>query len=146
MLSEERVKYMTKMAMFEKKEGKKEGEEKEESGRRREERKKDYLSLCVLGNIFLATFIYMILCALVVGLLFSTILTNLHLVGLVFGVVLAVLLYVVYMYLYMGHIKKQYSRKYDEGVVLAKELRKDYQKLLEMYQQEEAQKTPEGWE
>ncbi len=139
MLSEERVKYMTKMAMFEKKEGKK-------IQPVLKYRKKDYLSLCVLGNIFLATFIYMILCALVVGLLFSTILTNLHLVGLVFGVVLAVLLYVVYMYLYMGHIKKQYSRKYDEGVVLAKELRKDYQKLLEMYQQEEAQKTPEGWE
>lgn len=138
MLSEERVKYMTKMAMFEKKEGKK-------IQPVLKYRKKDYLSLCVLGNIFLATFIYMILCALVVGLLFSTILTNLHLVGLVFGVVLAVLLYVVYMYLYMGHIKKQYSRKYDEGVVLAKELRKDYQKLLEMYQQEEAQKTPEGW-
>lgn len=139
MLSEERVKHMTKMAMFEKKEGKK-------IQPVLKYRKRDYLSLCMLVNIFLATFIYIILCTLVVGLLFSTVLTNLHLVGLVFGIVLGVIVYVVYMYLYMGHIKKQYSRKYDEGTLLAKELRKEYQELLEMYQQEEAQKTPEGWE
>lgn len=139
MLSEERVKHMTKIAMFEQKEMKK-------IQPVLKYRKKDYLSICMLANVFLASFLYLAAYGLVVVLLFSTVFTNLHMIGLVLGLVLGILLYIVYMYFYLGYIRKQYVRRYDEGVELTKTLRREYQALLKMYEQEEMEKKPEGWE
>ena len=51
MLSEQRVMHMTKMAMIEDKQGRK-------LGPAIHYRKRDYLSLCTLGGVFLGTLIY----------------------------------------------------------------------------------------
>ncbi|MDD6194923.1 MAG: hypothetical protein PUB19_08500 [Lachnospiraceae bacterium] len=138
MLSEERVKHMTKMAIFEKKEGRK-------LQPVLKYRKRDYVELCMMIHVFLGTLVYGILYMAVLGLLFSTVFTNLHLFSVVLCLVLGLLFYVIYMYFYLKSIKKQYTKKYDEGVESAKELRKDYQILEQMYREEEQQKSPEGW-
>lgn len=138
MLSEERVKHMTKMAIYESKEGRKIAPVVKY-------RKKDYVELCVMANVFLGTLVYGIMYLAVLGALFSTVFTNLHMLGVVLCLVLGLLLYVVYMYFYLRSIKKQYSKRYDESAELAKELRKDYQVLEQMYLEEEQQKSPEGW-
>lgn len=139
MLSEERVKHMVKIAMFEQKEMKKIQPVLKYS-------KKDYLGICLLANVFLASFLYLVAYGLLVVLLFSTVFTNLHMIGLVLGLVLGILLYIVYMYFWLGHIRKQYVKRYDEGVELTKILRREYQALQKMYEQEDMEKKPEGWE
>lgn len=138
MLSEERVKHMTKMAILEKREGRKLQPVLKYA-------KRDYLEMCVITNVFLGTLVYVILYLLVIGVLFSTVLTNLHVFGIVLCLVLGLLFYVIYLYFYLRGVRKQYTKKYDEGLEVAKELRKDYQILEQMYQEEEQQKSPEGW-
>lgn len=138
MLSEERVKHMTKMAILEKREGRK-------LQPALKYRKKDYLEMCVIINVFLGTLVYGILYLLVIGVLFSTVLMNLRIFSFVLCLVLGLLFYVIYMYLYLKSIRKKYTRKYDEGLEVAKELRRHYQILEQMYREEEQQKSPEGW-
>lgn len=76
MLSEQRVMHMTKMAMIEDKQGRK-------LGPAIHYRKRDYLSLCTLGGVFLGTLIYAALYAGLIVLLASTLVVNIHLVGLI---------------------------------------------------------------
>lgn len=81
MLSEQRVMHMTKMAMIEDKQGRK-------LGPAIHYRKRDYLSLCTLGGVFLGTLIYAALYAGLIVLLASTLVVNIHLVGLILGILL----------------------------------------------------------
>ena len=118
MLSEQRVMHMTKMAMIEDKQGRK-------LGPAIHYRKRDYLSLCTLGGVFLGTLI--------------------HLVGLILGILLGLVLYILYMYYYLRMVRRHAAKRYDEGVTLLRHLRKDYRELREMYQEEDLSKIPEGW-
>ena len=138
MLSEERVKHMTKMALFEKKESRKIQPVMKYN-------KKDYMGLCVIVNIFLGTALYLMIIGIVVTALYSTVFTNLHLFGLVLGIVLGMLLYVVFIFFYLRAVRKRASKRYNEGLRVAKELRKDYHTLQKMYEEEESNKAPEGW-
>lgn len=138
MLSEERVKQMTKMAIYERKEGRK-------IAPVLKYHKRDYVEICVICNVFLGTIVYGILYLGVIGALFSTLFTNLHLFGIVLCLVLGLLCYVIYMYFYLRSVKKRYAKRYDESAEVAKVLRREYQILEQIYEQEELQKTPEGW-
>lgn len=138
MLSEERVKHMTKMALFEQNESRKIQPVLKYS-------KKDYMILCVIAHIFLGTALYLIITGIVVTALFSTVFVNMHLFGLVLGIVLGMLLYVVFIFFYLRAARKRAIKRYDEGQRVAKELRKDYHILQKMYEEEESNKAPEGW-
>ena len=139
MLSEQRVMHMTKMAMIEDKQGRK-------LGPAIHYRKRDYLSLCTLGGVFLGTLIYAALYAGLIVLLASTLVVNIHLVGLILGILLGLVLYILYMYYYLRMVRRHAAKRYDEVVTLLRHLRKDYRELREMYQEEDLSKIPEGWD
>ncbi len=139
MLSEQRVMHMTKMAMIEDKQVRK-------LGPAIHYRKRDYLSLCTLGGVFLGTLIYAALYAGLIVLLVSTLVVNIHLVGLILGILLGLVLYILYMYYYLRMVRRHAAKRYDEGVTLLRHLRKDYRELREMYQEEDLSKIPEGWD
>ena len=130
MLSEQRVMHMTKMAMIEDKQGRKLGP----------------AIHCTLGGVFLGTLIYAALYAGLIVLLASTLVVNIHLVGLILGILLGLVLYILYMYYYLRMVRRHAAKRYDEGVTLLRHLRKDYRELREMYQEEDLSKIPEGWD
>jgi hypothetical protein len=138
MLSEERVKLMTHMAMCEEKEGRKIQPAKKY-------RKRDYISLCTIGGFFLGTICYAVVYLGILAVLFSTVLMNLHLVTFLICIIAGILLYILYMFLYLQSVRKRARRRYDEGMELIKKLRQDYLRLEEIYAKEEAMKSPEGW-
>jgi Flp pilus assembly protein TadB len=138
MLSEERVKLMTRMAMCEEKEGRKIQPAKKY-------RKRDYVSLCTIGGFFLGTICYGVVYLGILAVLFSTVLINLHLLTFLICVIAGILLYILYMYLYLQSVRKRARHRYDEGMELIKKLRQDYLRLEEIYAKEEAMKSPEGW-
>lgn len=138
MLNEDRVKHMTHMAMFEKREAKKLQPMMRYS-------KRDYVNLCVILNIFLGTALYLTLCVAVVSVLYSTLFVNLHAFGLILGIVLMFLVYVVFLYFFLNASRKRHTRRYEESIQAAKELRREYRILEQMYEEEETQKIPEGW-
>ncbi len=138
MLSEERVKHMTRMAMTEERDSRKIQPVLKYS-------KKDYLQVGMIAHTFLGSLLYLVLSGGVLGTLLSTLIININFIGIAVGILLLLLLYVLFMYLYLRIIRRQYSRRYDEGLQCAKNLKKQYRILEEMYIEEENQKSPEGW-
>lgn len=137
MLNEERVKHMTKMAIFEKKEARKVQPVLRYG-------KKDYVDLCMIVHFFLGTAIYVLVFGVVFALLFSTIMTNIHMITAVLGVVFCLTGYIVYIFFYIKTVKQKYALKYEQGVEQAQKLRRMYQKLQCLYEEEAGQNAPEG--
>jgi ABC-type bacteriocin/lantibiotic exporter with double-glycine peptidase domain len=139
MLSEERVKLMTRMAMFEKKEGRKLQPAKKY-------KKRDYISLCTIRGFLLGTLVYGLVYLGILAVLFTTVMLNLSIMNILVCLVLGILLYVLYLFFYLGLIRRRAARHYDAGKRRMKKLRQWYLQLEQIYQKEEAMKIPEGWE
>lgn len=139
MLSEERVKHMTKMAMFEKEEGKKIQPVIKYN-------QKDYETLRMIGGIFVGTVIYAVLYAFVLGMLYSMVMLNINMIAIIIELVIGVVLYILFLYVYLRNIKKNASVRYAQGVEVMKHMRRDYLELGQIYEKEESMTRPEGWE
>lgn len=138
MLSEERVKLMTRMAMFENKEGRKMQPAEKYT-------KKDYLSLCTMRGFVLGTLVYAVCYLAVMAWLFSAVVINLSILIFLLCIVLGVLLYVVYLFFYLQIVRKRAGQRYHQGMELVRKYRRDFMQLEQLYEREEALKSPEGW-
>lgn len=138
MLSEERVKLMTQMAMFEKREGKK-------IQPAQKYRKKDYVSIHTIGGVMTGTLCYgFVFMAVMIG-LFHTVFVNISMMNLLVCFFLGVLFYILFLFFHLKRVRRRARRNYDEGRKLLKQQKRDYLQLEEIYRKEEAQQRPGGW-
>ncbi len=139
MINEERVKQMTKMAMFEEKQGRKYQIALHYS-------KKDFVTLNSLIGLAAGTLFFMLAYGILTMTLFSTVINNLSYGVVVILILVGLVLYTGYIYLYLRAIRRYAGKQYRESKELLKSIQKDYQKLEEMYELEEHEKAPEGWD
>lgn len=139
MLNESRVRQMTKMAMFEEKQGRRYQPILHYS-------KRDFLTLNQIIGIVVGTLFYVFVYGIILAALLATVVGNLHYLTVIVIILAGVLLYVGYMYFYLHRVKKYALQRYEEGQQLIKQLQDDYDILEEMYEEEEQMKAPEGWE
>ena len=138
MLNEERVKQMTKIAMFEQR-------EKRDILPMMHYGKRDYLALHLILFFLAGTVFYLLLYGGIVMLLIWFVIPNLSTMTLILGAVLGILGYIVYLYIYLRLMYQKAQKRYREGRQKIKKLAAEYRVLEEMYQQEEETETPEGW-
>ena len=138
MLNEERVKQMTKIAMFEQR-------EKRDILPMMHYGKRDYLALHLILCFLAGTVFYLLLYGGIVMLLIWVVIPNLSTMTLILGAVLGILGYIVYLYIYLRLMYQKAQKRYREGRQKIKKLAAEYRVLEEMYQQEEETETPEGW-
>ncbi len=138
MLSEERVKLMTRMAMFEKKEGRKMQPAERYT-------KKDYLSLCTMRGFVVGSLVYAAVYLGVLAWLFSAVVVNISMMLFLLCIILGVLCYVLYLFFYLRIVRRRAELRYRQGRELVKQYRGALQRLLQFYEKEEALKSPEGW-
>ena len=138
MLNEERVKQMTKIAMFEQR-------EKRDILPMMHYGKRDYLALHLILCFLAGTVFYLLLYGGIVMLLIWFVIPNLSTMTLILGAVLGILGYIVYLYIYLRLMYQKAQKRYREGRQKIKKLAAEYRVLEEMYQQEEETETPEGW-
>ncbi len=139
MLNEERVKHMTRIALFEKKEGR-------ELQPMMHYSKRDYLTLNTIKDVIAGTLFYGVVYLGIVTLILMFLVSNLNMLILISGIVLGLLGYVIYLYYYLRYMYGKAEKRYDEGKRKLKGLAQEYRALEEMYHQEEKMEMPEGWD
>lgn len=139
MINEDRVRHMTRIAIYEKEEGRNLNPMMHYS-------KKDYLALHTILNVVTGTVFYFLLYAGAVMLFLMIFLANLHALLVIIGVITGILGYITYMYFYLRLMRRRDEQHYDKGREKLKKLAGEYRVLEEMYRQEEGAETPEGWE
>lgn len=139
MINEERVRHMTKIAIYEKEEGRSLAPMMHYS-------RKDYLALHTILSFITGTVFYLLLYAGTVMLLLMEVLPNLHTILVIIGAVIGFLVYIIYMYFYLRLMHRRAEQRYDRGRQKLKRLAGEYKILEEMYQQEEETETSEGWD
>lgn len=138
MLNEERVKQMTKIAMFEER-------EKRNILPMMHYGKRDYLTLHMILYFLAGTLFYFLLYGGIALLMIWFVVPNLSTMMLILGVVLGILGYITYLYFYLRLMYRKAQKRYRKGRQKIKKLAAEYRILEEMYQQEEETETPEGW-
>jgi high-affinity Fe2+/Pb2+ permease len=135
MLNEQRVRQMTKLAMFEK-----------ENGRKMQPalqyNRKDYVSMRLSSGFISATILYALVYGTGLILLFATVLTNLHTFLLILLLLVGVLLYIIFLYYYLHGVKRRARRDYQVAAKDLKKLQRDLQTLESIYELEEESKAP----
>ena len=138
MVSEERVKLMTKMAIFDKNEG-------DRCRRVAEWRRQDYLGFVGIGQFFLGTFIYAVLC---VGYFFLYLKDKVfemsweEMEGIGFRIVI---FYIIFMIIYMIATRVKASRYYERCRRKMAKYEENFNKLNQMYKREEQYTAPLEW-
>jgi len=135
MLNEDRVRHMTKMAMFEKETGRKIQPALQYS-------KRDYISMRLSRGIISGTLIYMLAFGAIFILLFATVFTNMHVFIALLLLLVGVLLYIIFLYYYLHSIRRHAKKEYQVAAKDVKKLQKDLQLLEEMYDAEEESRVP----
>ena len=138
MLNEERVKQMTKIAMFEQR-------EKRDLLPMMHYGKRDYLTLHIILCFLAGTVFYLLLYGGAAVLLIWFVIPNLSTMLLILGVIIGILGYITYLYFYLRLMYQKAQKRYRKGRQKIKKLAAEYRILEEMYQQEEETETPEGW-
>ena len=135
MLNEERVRHMTKMALFEKELGRKMQPALQYS-------KKDYISMRLSRGFIGATILYALFFVAVLALLFTSVLTNLHTFLLILILLVGIMLYLIFLYYYLHGVRRKAKADYRVASREVKKLQKDLQALEGLYQAEEESKMP----
>ena len=139
MLNEERVKQMTKIALFEKEEGTSILPMIHYS-------KKDYLALRMIASFIAGTVFYWLLYIGLALAVLMLIMPNLNTIRTILGIVVGIVGYITYMYFYLRLMYRKAGKRYDAGRQKQEQLAKEYRILEQMYQEEEGMEKPEGWD
>jgi pilus assembly protein TadC len=130
MIREDRLEHMTRMAMYEKKEG-------QNLKIAQEFRKSDYVGLKTFSAFLIGTLIYFVIYSLlVVGMLFNYS-GNLHFRLIATIVFAGLILYVIFMFLLLRHTRIMAAKAYKKGKAKEKEWKVMLDRLEDMYKQEE---------
>ena len=135
MLNEERVRLMTKMAMFEKREG-------QNIAPILNYTKKDYVSSRKLIAFLIGTVLYGILFGAVVAALFFTVLMNIDRITILLILLVGVIGYLLFIYLYLLIVHRRASRKFKRETHKLESYRRAWDKLEQLYQREELERAP----
>ena len=135
MLNEERVRLMTKMAMFEKREGKNVAPIMNYT-------KKDYVSFRKLIAFLIGTVLYGGIFGLIVAALFLTVIQNIDRITLLLILLVGVIGYLLFIYLYLLIVGRRASRKFKRESRKLENYRHAWDLLERMYEREEAEKAP----
>ena len=135
MLSEERVVHMTRMAMDEEKNA-------DLYTSVININKKDYLSWYGLVSFLLGTVTYVTFFGVIVAALLHIVLDNITTPLLVMVALLAVIGYLLYLYIYMGSSRKWAKKRYEAGKKALHRRIADWDRLEEIYLEEEENKSP----
>ena len=121
MINEDRVRQMTKLAMFEEKQQRKYQPMLHYN-------KKDYLTLKSMGAFIAGSLFYLLAFMLLCAVLFATSIDNLHYVTIVIILVGGLALYIIYLYFYIRSVRKRGSKEYNQGTEMIKNLQSEYEK------------------
>ncbi|MBQ1902411.1 MAG: hypothetical protein II169_07685 [Lachnospiraceae bacterium] len=135
MLNEQRVRQMTKLAMFEKENGRKIQPALQYN-------KKDYVSMRLSRGFISATILYVLIYSAGLILLFTTVLANLHTFILILLLLIGVMLYIIFLYYYLHGVRRRARRDFQVAAKDLKKLQRDLQTLEEIYEAEEQSKAP----
>lgn len=135
MLNEQRVRQMTKLAMFEKENGRKIQPALQYN-------KKDYVSVRLSRGFISATILYVLIYSAGLILLFTTVLANLHTFILILLLLIGVMLYIIFLYYYLHGVRRRARRDFQVAAKDLKKLQRDLQTLEEIYEAEEQSKAP----
>ncbi len=130
MLNEERVKQMTRLAMFEK---------RERADLRLAEgyRGKDYRHTHMFGAFFLGTFLYLLIFAGVLAAYFYRYVDNLDISNVLLVLFAGLIIYVCMLFFYMRRVGKAASKRYRIASKKLEYYDAEEKKLLELYRKEE---------
>lgn len=135
MINEERVKHMTRMAIFEKEKG------PEYQPMLRYSRK-EYIALHGWGGFFAGTIFFAALYTLFVMYLVGSVLENVTTMYVMLIGLIGLLAYAAYIIMHIYNTRRRAAKSYKRGSKLLKELRGQYETLEQMYSTEEAEETP----
>ena len=136
MINIERVKHMTHMAIYDKEYYSKYQQMLKYS-------KKDYVAVHGWGGFFVGTVVYAIVYGLVVLYLISEIFDRVSTLTALLLVLAGLILYAFYIILHVHNTRKRATKRYIKGRRAQKEVARQYEILLAMYEKENAAKTPE---
>jgi hypothetical protein len=134
MIDQRRVIQMTRMALQEKKAGHK-IESVSDLGR------KDYVSYHGVRAFFSGTVMYALLYFLVLGILFSTVLVKLNSLWLISLLTVGIIGYLIFLLIYLDRERKIALSNYQEYRKALGQLQKEWDKLEEIYEDEERKRT-----
>ena len=135
MISEERVKHMTRMAIFEKEKG-------PDYQPMLKYSKKEYIALHGWGGFFAGTLFFLIIFG-GIGLYYvSSVMDEPDMTLILLYIVIALLLYAAYIIVHVHRVRLKASKNYKAGKNLIKDLKDQYDKLGEMYEKEAIEATP----
>jgi len=135
MINEERVKHMTRMAIFEKENG-------PEYQQMLRYSKKDYIALHGWGGFFAGSIFFAIIYALVIMYIVGSVIENLNTMYIMLMALIGLLVYAAYIIMHVYNTRRRADKRYRHGVRLIKELRSQYDTLTKMYASEEEAETP----
>ena len=135
MLNEERVRLMTKMAMFEKREGKNIAPILNYT-------KKDYVSSRKLFAFLIGTVLYCGIFGVIVAALFFTVIKNIDRITLLLILLVGLIGYLLFIYLYLLIVQRRASRRYKRENRKLESYRRAWDALESLYEREEQQKAP----
>ncbi|MBE5907799.1 MAG: hypothetical protein E7278_03045 [Lachnospiraceae bacterium] len=135
MLNEERVRLMTKMAMFEKREGKNIAPILNYT-------KKDYVSSRKLFAFLIGTVLYCGIFGVIVAALFFTVIKNIDRITLLLILLVGLIGYLLFIYLYLLIVQRRASRRYKRENRKLESYRRAWDALESLYEREEQDKAP----
>ncbi|MCR4998425.1 MAG: hypothetical protein K6A05_01135 [Lachnospiraceae bacterium] len=135
MLNEERVRLMTKMAMFEKKEG-------QNIAPILNYTKKDYISSRKLIAFLIGTVLYGGLFGIVLAALFFTVILNIDRITILLILLIGVIGYLLFIYLYLLIVHRRANRKYKRESHKLENYRQAWDRLEKLYEREEQERAP----
>lgn len=130
MLNEERVKQMTRMAMYEKK-------ERHDLRLANDYRKSDYKGMRMVGAFLLGTVLFIILYGAAAAYFIYNYVMVIHYTEVLAAVFAGLLIYILVMFFYLRYISKSSRKKYDNAYKKMKYFDDEKKKLLHMYRMEE---------
>jgi ABC-type bacteriocin/lantibiotic exporter with double-glycine peptidase domain len=130
MLNEERVKQMTRMALYEKK-------ERHDLRLANDYRKSDYKGMRMVGAFLLGTLLFIILYGAVAAYVVYNYVMVIHSTEVLAAVFAGLLIYILVMFFYLRYISKSSKKKYENAYKKMKYFDNEKKKLLHMYRMEE---------
>lgn len=135
MINEERVKHMTRMAIFEKEKG-------PDFQPMLRYSRKEYVALHGWGGFLAGTIFFVAIYALVVLYIVGSVIENLNTMYILLIALIGLLCYAAYIIMHVYNVRRRAGRQYKKGRRLIKDLGLQYQSLTAMYDRQEQQTKP----
>lgn len=130
MINEERVKHMTKIAIFEKERG-------PEYQPMLNYTKKDYVALHGWGGFLAGTIFFWAIYVLAIVYFMGEVIQNLSTMYLMLMALIGLLCYAAYIIIHVANTRRYAKKQYKKGKKLIKELSAQYESLIKLYEGEE---------